>query len=231
MSRLYVTGTDTGVGKTRLTAALARAARDEGRPCDVVKLVQTGLVAGERGDAEEAGRLAGCAWRELHRFALSADPWSAALAAGKRPLEAADIARELAAMPSDVIVEGSGGAAVPLNADESLSDAARAAGCEAVVAIGLRLGCISHALLTLEYLTRRGFALRGAILCEAWSLTEQSYRDHVTRAVSPHVRVAGTLGFEPDAARAIVADATQVASLVSAGDRPGLGQRTSVAPR
>jgi dethiobiotin synthetase len=231
MRHLYVTGTDTGVGKTRVTAALARAARDAGRPYDVVKLVQTGLVAGEQGDAEEAGRLAGCTWREFHRFALPSDPWAAALAAGERPLEAVAIAGELAELPGAAIVEGSGGAAVPLNADESLSDAARAAGCEVVVAIGLRLGCISHAVLTLEYLTRRGFIIRGAILCEAWGPTEQTYRDHVTRALASHVRVAGTLDFDPNAARAVPLDATQVASLLSTGGPFGPSQRSSVARR
>jgi len=215
MNPLYVTGTDTGVGKTRVCAALGRAGlRHDGGPYRIVKLVQTGLGADERGDAREAAELAGCAWSELHRFPLAADPWSAALDAGAVPLTARALAEELAAMPGAAIVEGSGGAAVPLNGRESISDAARAAGCEAILVIGLRLGCINHALLTLDYLGQRGFALRGAVLCEAFGPTEAAYRLQVERAVGPHLRVAGTVGFESPPGARFAADAATLATLL-----------------
>ncbi|MBD5606576.1 MAG: dethiobiotin synthase [Candidatus Eremiobacteraeota bacterium] len=211
-----MTGTDTGVGKTRVTAALARAARDrDGAATDIVKLVQTGLAPGVCGDAQTAAELAGCAWLELHRFALAADPWAAALAQGCEPLRAAALAEALTALPNAAIVEGSGGAAVPLNANESLSDAVPAALCSTILVIGLRLGCINHALLSLEYLTRRGHNVRGAIFCEAWNPTTAAYRAQVERAVAPHVRIAGTIAFDPDAARRIAADARSVADLVA----------------
>jgi dethiobiotin synthetase len=224
-----VTGTDTGVGKTWVTAALARAARDDGEPREIVKLVQTGLGPDERGDAESAGERAGCAWREFYRFRLAADPWSAAFDEGAPPLGAAALGSQLIALPHAAIVEGSGGAAVPLNADESISDAARFGGCEAIVVIGLRLGCINHALLTLDYLGRRGVGIRGAVFCEAWERTEPAYRSQVERALARHVRIAGTIVFDPDPEASLVTGARIVASLLSPAY--GADERTPAVPR
>jgi len=222
MTRLYVTGTDTGVGKTRVTAALARAARDRGGACAIVKLVQTGLAPGAPGDAEVAAELAGCAWHELARFEAPADPWSAALAADREPLRAARLAGLLGALPAPLVVEGSGGAAVPLNADESLSDVARIAGCEAILVVGLRLGCLNHALLTLEYLERRAIAVRGLVLCEAFGATDQTYRRDVRRVLAPHAPVAPFIAFAPDGPSRIADDARCVAGLLArAGETSG----------
>jgi dethiobiotin synthetase len=124
--RLFVTGTDTNVGKTRVTAALARAFVMGGEWPTIVKLVQTGLAGNAPGDAAEAGALAGCPFVELARFARSADPWSASLAAQCEPLDAATLAGRLDAFADPLIVEGAGGAAVPLNPRESLADVAAA---------------------------------------------------------------------------------------------------------
>lgn len=142
--RLFVTGTD--VGKTRVTAAVARRLVMGSERPTIVKLVQTGLA----GDAAEAAALAGCPFAEIARFARPADPWSAALAAQCEPLDAATLAGRLDAVADPLLIEGAGGAAVPLNARESLTDVSALARCDALVAVGLRLGCINHALLTLD---------------------------------------------------------------------------------
>lgn len=221
--RLYVVGTDTGVGKTRVAAALARAARPG---VTIVKLVQTGLPPGVPGDAEDAARLADAArdandashparWRELARLREPADPWNAALAAGLAPLEAGALVTALDSLAGDLIVEGSGGAAVPLNADTSLSDVALAAHCEAVLAIGLRLGCINHALLTLGYLAGLGMRVRGAITIEAFGPEPAAYRRQVERALAAKVALTAHLPFDTDAARSVASAAAHVASLCS----------------
>jgi len=213
--RLYVVGTDTGVGKTRVTAVLAHAlsAADGVRSTTIVKLVQTGLAAGVAGDAEDAATLARAgrglgaarlAWRELARFREPADPWNAALAEGAEPLGIEPLRAALEAIAGDLIVEGSGGAAVPLDASHSISDVARAAGCDAVLVIGLRLGCINHALLTLGYLERIGMPVRGAITTEAFGPVSDAYRHQVERALVAKVPQTRHIAWDCDAARSVV---------------------------
>ncbi|GAC1309224.1 MAG: hypothetical protein NVSMB21_15470 [Vulcanimicrobiaceae bacterium] len=250
--RLYVVGTDTGVGKTRVTAALAYtharaianarayiAARGESvatavRPplvphaSTIVKLVQTGLLPGVPGDAEDAARLVRAAlrsapvaasepasvgatepvaWRELARFREPADPWNAALAEETEPLAADALAAELDTIAGDLIVEGSGGAAVPLDARHTISDVARAAGCEAVLVVGLRLGCINHAYLTLAYLERLGMPVRGAIATEPFGPVGDAYRHQVERALVAKVRRIRHLAWDDDAVRSVAGSA------------------------
>ncbi len=224
--RLYVVGTDTGVGKTRATAALACAIADH---VTVVKLVQTGLPPGVAGDAEDAARLADAArrlthcseharerptaWRELARFTEAADPWNAALAEGAATLDVAQYLAALDAIGDDLVVEGSGGAAVPFNADASLSDVALAARCEAVLVIALRLGCINHTLLTLSFLERLGMRVRGAITTEPIAPVAAEYRSQVKHVLAAKVPLMAHSAFETDAARSVAGAAAQLTFL------------------
>jgi dethiobiotin synthase len=210
--RYYVTGTDTDVGKTRVAAALGRAQLRHG-PATVVKLVQTGLPPGAPGDAEVAAGLAGCTWRELHRFAEPADPWSAALAAGCEPLTALALADEVRTLAGNLVLEGSGGAAVPLNESESLTDCALELGCEAVLVVGLRLGCINHALLTIEFLERRGMAFSAGVLCERWGTTTPAYRTDVERALRGRIPAFHVMRHEVDGETGIAEAAKFFASI------------------
>lgn len=201
--RWFVTGSDTDVGKTRVTAALAAALVRRGLTPTIVKAVQTGLAPDERGDAAEAGALAHCPYRELARFRLPADGWSAALAEGAQPLDAAALAREIRAVAGPVVVEGAGGAAVPINATETLTTVAARSECAAVVAVGVRLGCISHTLLTLAYLTAQRVPVRGVVLVDRWRTSDADERARVRRAVAPHAVILGTLEHDLDAARSV----------------------------
>jgi dethiobiotin synthetase len=210
--RLFVVGTDTDVGKTRVTAALAAMFVARGERPTIVKAVQTGLAPGVDGDAAEAGLLAGCASLELARFALPADPWSAALADNAAPPSAVTLARHIEAVPSPVIVEGSGGAAVPINADETLTTVAAQTSCEAVVVVGLRLGCISHALLTLAYLSAHGVRVRGVVLVERWRATGPDERARIERAIKKHATILGLIEYDLDARRSVAGAATLLAS-------------------
>ncbi len=142
--RLFVTGTDTDIGKTRVTAAFAAMCVARGERPTIVKAVQTGLAPGAPGDAAEAAALAGCAALEFARFRLPADPWSAAEAENAPLLDARRLAQQIESVAGTVIVEGAGGVAVPINPEETVATVIAQTSCAAVVVAGLRLGCISH---------------------------------------------------------------------------------------
>jgi dethiobiotin synthetase len=215
--RFFVTGTDTDVGKTRTTAALAAAFVACGERPTIVKPVQTGLAPGESGDAAEAAALAGCASLEFARFRLPADPWSAALAEGAPLLDASTLARQIEAVPGVVIVEGAGGAAVPINADETLTTVAAQTSCEAIVAVGLRLGCISPACLTLAYLAAHAVPVRGVVLAERWRAVDADERARVVRAIANHAPILGLIEYDLNAERSVARAAKQFASALSLG--------------
>lgn len=214
MHRYFVTGTDTGVGKTRVTAALAFALRAHGHPATIVKLVQTGVRPNEMGDAQTAAGLADAPYVELARFFKAADPWAAALADGLPPVHAEDLARVLAGIEGPVVAEGAGGVAVPLNRTQTFADVAQLAGLRAVVVIGLRLGCINHALLTAALLEQRGVPVAGAVFCEPWESTTEDYREDVRRGLQGKLDVLGIIPFDLDARRSIRAGANLFDRLV-----------------
>ncbi len=222
--RYFVTGTDTGVGKTRVTAALAATMRARAA-VTIVKLVQTGVDATEPGDAEFAGALAGVPSRELHRFRLAADPWNAAIAEGRTPLAAAALANELDAIAGDLVLEGAGGIAVPLSATESLADVALRADATAIVVVGLRLGCINHALLTLEHLARRTVPVTCVVLTEPWEPVAPGYRFQVERtltakgATDARARIVH-LPFDSDARRSVATAVDAASFAIEASSRP-----------
>jgi dethiobiotin synthase len=215
--RYFVTGTDTDVGKTRVTAALALALAQAGETTAILKLVQTGLAAGAEGDAQRAGRLAGVPCKELARYETPADPWSAALAHGRAPLSAGWLADQVDAVEGAVVVEGAGGIMAPLNASEHLGHVATAARLEAIVTVGLRLGCMNHALLTLNLCRELRLPVAGAVLVERWGPTGAAYRADVARVLEPNVRVLGVLASLAAEDESVRAAAKLFESLVKQG--------------
>ncbi len=226
--RLFVTGTDTDAGKTWVAAALALALRDAlppSVPVTIVKAVQTGLAGGEEGDAAGALRLASryaaengaaaIACRELVRFAKAADPHSAALAEGRAAVRCRELVQEIDAIGGAVVVEGSGGAAVPLNARETLAEIAVAARLEAVTAVGLRLGCINHAILTVRYLRDLGVPVRGAVLVERWGATTGDFRSDVARALDGLFPFLTLMRYDPEAAWVIAETGKQLGAALT----------------
>jgi len=167
----FVTGTDTGVGKTLVSAALLHTlARHHARVVGM-KPVAAGLVQTD-GEwvAEDALALRAASTvavpPELDCPVALPEPLSphlAAARAGRRvgvaELEAAH--RELRSLADVVLVEGSGGWRVPLNEDETLADLAVALALPVVLVVGLRLGCLNHALLTAEAISADGLHLAG----------------------------------------------------------------------
>jgi dethiobiotin synthetase len=212
--RYFVTGTDTDVGKTRVTAALALALRRAGLNPTIVKLVQTGLALGVPGDAARAAELARVPSLEFARFEKAADPWSAALAQGAE-LRAAELTGALDALQGPVVAEGAGGMMVPLNAHEHLGQVAALGKLEAIVVVGLRLGCLNHALLTLNLCRQLDVPVAGGVLVERWGATNRAYRDDVERVLQGKLKIFGILPFAPSEGDAVSAGAKLFDPLVN----------------
>jgi dethiobiotin synthetase len=205
MHRYFVTGTDTGVGKTRVTAALALALKNAGIAPTIVKVVQTGLPRGVPGDAATAGKLAGVRFVELARFEKAADPWTAAASYGLMEVHAGELADAMAPIEKGLVAEGAGGIMVPLNAREHFGHVVHAAKLETVIVVGLRLGCLNHTMLTMSTCAQMGLPVAGAVLVERWGPMEPSYRDDVIRALQGKLKIFGILPFAADEAASVEA--------------------------
>lgn len=159
--RVFVTGTDTGVGKTVVAAALVRAWQGA-----YWKPVQTGL-AEETGDSAVVARLAGIGPERLHppRYALQA-PLSpqaaAALENQSLSLEAFDPPNPIDHRP--LVIEGAGGVMVPLTDDALMIDLIVRLAAPVVIVARSTLGTVNHTLLTLAALRARAVTVAGVIL-------------------------------------------------------------------
>lgn len=169
VSVLIVSGTDTGVGKTVVAAAVAALAAARGATVAAVKPVQTGLAPGEPGDVDAMGHLAGIT--DLHEYARYQDPLSPAAAArrAKRPsldlTTAAQRIRSLAESRRLVIVEGAGGLLVRYDQEGStIADLARMLRAPVLVVCHASLGTLNHTALTLEALAGHGLDLAGVVV-------------------------------------------------------------------
>jgi len=157
--RIAVTGTDTDVGKTYATAALAQAFLLSGRSVVVVKPVQTGVETGEPTDADEINRLVGVVVaEEWQRLALPLAPETIAHETGAQLTPVADLVERLRSIEADVvIVEGAGGVLVRLDgAGGTIADVAELWDSEVVVVTRDTLGTLNHTGLTVEHLRGRG---------------------------------------------------------------------------
>lgn len=164
----FVTGTDTGVGKTLVSCALLRGFAACGLRAVGMKPVAAGCdAAGLHGDVERlcaAGNVeVGRAWVNPYALPAPIAPHLAARQAGVQIdlRRIGDAFRQLGAIADVVVVEGAGGALVPLNEREDSGDLMRKLALPVVLVVGMRLGCLNHALLTAEALERRGLPMAG----------------------------------------------------------------------
>ncbi len=159
---VFVTGTDTGVGKTRVAVALIHALRAQGLRVAAMKPVAAGSAPGELNEDVLALMQAVNVTADVrdvnpYAFAEPVAPHIAAHHAGVR-IELAVIAEayaRLAAVADVVVVEGAGGWRVPLNEREDMANLAQRLGLPVLLVVGLRLGCLNHALLTAESIFNR----------------------------------------------------------------------------
>lgn len=208
----FVTGTDTGVGKTCACTALLARGRLEGLSTAGLKPVASGCERGREGlRSDDALRLAEAATVTLPYPVVN--PWSleppiAPHIAAERvgtTIGFAAIAAALAAARSVadlVVVEGVGGWLAPLSERTTVADLVTHLDLPVVVVVGLRLGCLSHALLTVESLQARGALLAGWIanvLDPGMPALEENVRFLARRVDAP---LLGCLPFAPHASAA-----------------------------
>jgi dethiobiotin synthetase len=191
---LFVTGTDTGVGKTVVAGSIVAALRARGQRVAAYKPVVTGLDEPEEPgwprDHELLAAAAGASAEAVapHAFGPPVSPHLAAELAGvELDLDAMVVAASAAAAEANarvLVVEGVGGLLVPLTNDHSVRDLAVALGFPLVVAARPGLGTISHSLLTLEAARAAGLTVAGVVMTP-WpdepGTMERSNRDTVAR--------------------------------------------------
>lgn len=168
---LFVTGTDTEVGKTWATLGLMARLQGQGLTVNGMKPVASGSAgpAGRLRNADatliQARSSRQVSYGQVNPYAFAAPiaPHIAAAKAGVSidPQVLDQAFQALAAGTDAVIVEGAGGWRSPLAADLQASDLARRWGLSVVLVVGLRLGCINHALLTAESIQAAGLPLAG----------------------------------------------------------------------
>ncbi len=168
----FITGTDTGIGKTWVTTGLMNLLREEGFHVLGMKPVATGAVVSPCGLVnDDALQLQAMGSEKLDYadinpwvFEPPVSPHIAAALAGCEldPDKISDACRALAHKTDYLLVEGVGGWEVPLNQHQSVADLAVRLGFPVILVIGLRLGCLNHGLLTARAMARR------SVSCVGW---------------------------------------------------------------
>lgn len=195
----FVTGTDTGVGKTWVAAGMLATLCAQGYTTAAMKPVASGCVETRDGLRNEDALL-------LMRYATLTLPYEAvnpyAFAAAQAPHLAAmatqrriDIAPIMATFAAHagkadyVIVEGIGGWKVPLNEHQTTADLAAAFGLPVILVVGMRLGCLNHALLSCESIARHGLTLAGWVA----NTVDPSFRELQANISALQYRIAAPL--------------------------------------
>lgn len=223
MASIFVTGTDTGVGKTAVAAGLAAALRAGGASVGAMKP----FAAGQRqasglasADAEAVARAAGSeadgeALINPQFFGFPASPYTAAIECGAEADVGAALAAhaELARRHDVVVVEGMGGVMVPIRAGYHVADLAADMRATALLVCPRRVGCVSHAIMSLDALAARGVRVAGVVINETGG---EMYPEGVLRRdleALTGARVLASLG------RLDAADAGTVASALRSSPR------------
>jgi dethiobiotin synthetase len=169
----FITGTDTGVGKTLVAVSLTRALVARGLRVAVMKPVAAGTVKTPEGEFNDdalellAASNVKARYEDVNPWLLStaASPHLAARADGVtiRHERIAAAYGRLAAASDLVLAEGAGGWLAPISATETMADVAEKLALPVLLVVGLRLGCLNHALLTRDAVRERGLRFAGWI--------------------------------------------------------------------
>ncbi|WP_203300184.1 dethiobiotin synthase [Marinobacter sediminum] len=189
----FVTGTDTGVGKTMVSAAILEAARTAGLRTLAMKPIASGCdetpegLRNEDALALQSAMTESLAYEVINPVALkpAIAPHVAAAQAGKSVTAQRLIGfcRGLQMRPADLmLIEGAGGWRVPLNNRETYASVPRELGTPVILVVSLKLGCINHALLTAEAIRADGLVVAGWVANRAEAETmscEQETLDYL----------------------------------------------------
>jgi dethiobiotin synthetase len=213
----FVTGTDTGVGKTLVTAALLRRLRESGVKAVGMKPVAAGAMDGPEGRANEDALLLQAESGIRHPYAdvnpVLLEPAIAPHIAAAEAGMAIDTDRiaaahaRLCAGAEVLLAEGAGGFLVPLDAGRSFADLPGLLGMEVLLVVGLRLGCLNHALLTAEAIAARGLVFSGWIgngIVPDFARREANIETLTARLPAPCLGIVPWMA-EPDIGRAAAA--------------------------
>ncbi|HEV7165254.1 MAG TPA: dethiobiotin synthase [Gammaproteobacteria bacterium] len=217
MRGFFITGTDTGIGKTRVTAGLLKAFARAGRKTVGMKPIASGAVMsreGLRNDDALALQAAASEKRayELvnpYCFAPAVAPHLAAMEAGVEiDLETITAAyTELCKGADTVLVEGVGGWQVPLSASLELPDLVRELDLPVILVVGLRLGCLNHASLTARAIRADGLELAGWVANAIDPAFERPEANVATLEAELHAPLLARLPHAPTASVKAVAEA------------------------
>jgi dethiobiotin synthetase len=204
---LFVTATDTGVGKTEVACGIVRGHRARGLDVAAMKPAQSGCEPGVPSDAERLREAAGGTDpAELvcpYTFAAPLAPAVAARLVGETISLARIVegARALAARHAALVVEGAGGLLAPLTERETFADLAVALALPVLVVARAGLGTVNHTALTCEALRARGLSVKGVVLDRSRPGRDPSEPHNVAEIERlTGARVLASLPFEPAAA-------------------------------
>ncbi|HUW57600.1 MAG TPA: dethiobiotin synthase [Planctomycetota bacterium] len=207
---ILVTGTDTGVGKTVVTAGLAAALRARGIDAGVMKVAATGCTVAD-------GYTVSADTQFLRAVTGVTEPdWMLAPICLESPLAPAVAARrtglpvswkqikqglnDLLERHPVVLAEGVGGFLVPIDEETLLSDVAERLGMTVLIVARPGLGTINHTLLTIEAVQMRGLRVAGVVFCETFEDEEDGSTatnpGEIERIAGVHI--LGTLPFDPE---------------------------------
>ncbi len=230
-SRLLITGTDTGVGKTMVGCALAFALKVRGLRVGVMKPVETGCAPGTDGlqpadaIALRASASAGHPLEVIcpYRYPSPLAPAAAAEIDGLAPPDPEQIRRlfERIAMDSDVVlVEGAGGIAVPLTWNFNYADLAATLDLGVILVVANRLGCLNSALLSIEYARSRHLRINGYILNDTEPLSSPATRSNAeSLSRLTEVPALGSVRYKEPLPLAIVAKVLDMVGYGAGGNR------------
>lgn len=189
--RIFITGTDTGAGKTYFTNLLIRALLDAGVKARAIKPVAAGIDSDDLNEdvslLMQAQGLDDPAAINLYSFAMPASPnlAAAAEAATISPARLVEWCDEQSSDVETILIEGVGGLMVPLTDDylvcNWLNDISA---CEVILVVGARLGCISHTLLTLDKLEQMGRPPTAVVIND---LGNKQAAEQAELALRPHI--------------------------------------------
>ncbi len=212
LTKLMVTGTDTGVGKTLVSAGLCAGRVSKGLAVRALKPVESGTQ--DNGDVPaDASLLARCTGQDgphqCNVVAL-AEPLAPVVAARRAGVDIdldGVLARfeELRSSPGALVVEGVGGALVEVALGETVADLAARWHLPTLVVAANRLGVLSHTLVTVEALERRDVPERGVVLNtldgDPAGLAEQCNAEELARLLPRSAPLLGTIPFVPESER------------------------------
>ena len=226
----FVTGTDTGVGKTVVACALARAFASAGERVAVMKPIASGAERTAEG-LRNADALALMQAANVPLAYALVNPYcfepaiSPHIAAEDDKIEInvdTIVTRFVAleAISDRIIVEGAGGWLAPINARETMGDLARALGIPAVLVVALRLGCLNHAELTWGAIGNKGVAFAGWVANRSGRPMEREAENLATLTRRLGAPPLAIVPFAPACTESVVLE--QAASRLSRAKIPGI---------